>query len=365
MKLATLIAALEAIAPASLQESYDNAGLLTGQPDWHCTGAIVSLDATEEVIDEAISQQCNLVIAHHPIIFKGLKKLNGKNYIERAVIKAIKNDIALYAIHTNLDNVLEGVNGMIAEQLGLLQTRVLAPRADALLKLVVFVPEAQAEAVRNALFAAGAGHIGNYSECSFNSDGTGTFTAGSGANPFIGAIGRQEAAAEIKIETIFPAWLKGQIIAAIRTAHPYEEPAFDMYPLANMHQRVGAGLVGSLPSHMAETAVLTRLKEIFRVPVLRHSPLTGRPVQVVALCGGAGSFLIPNAIAAKADLYITGDMKYHEFFDADSRILIADPGHYETEQFTTDLLIRLLREKFPTFAALKTGVRTNPVHYFL
>jgi len=365
MKMASIITALEAVAPPALQENYDNAGLLTGMPDWDCTGAVVSLDATEDVIEEAISRKCNMVIAHHPIIFKGLKKLNGKNYIERAIIKAIKNDIALYAIHTNLDNVLNGVNGMMAEKLGLKQTRVLAPKTDALCKLVVFVPEAQADKVRDAIFAAGAGHIGNYSQCSFNSQGTGTFTAEKGAHPFIGEVGKPEATAELKIETVFPSWLQAAVLAALRAAHPYEEPAFDIYQLGNSYERAGAGLVGILPEPMEEESFLRYLKEVFALPGLRHSPLRGKQVKLVALCGGAGSFLISNAVAAKADFFITGDMKYHEFFDADGRMVIADVGHYESEQFTIDLIIRLLREKFPTFAALKTGVRTNPVSYFL
>ncbi len=365
MKIADIIAHLESIAPASLQEEYDNAGLITGSAQWDCTGAIISLDATEDVILEAVEKKCNLVIAHHPIVFKGLKKINGKNYVERAIITAIKNDIAIYAIHTNLDNVQQGVNGMIAAKLGLINTRILTPKTNLLQKLVVFVPLQQAPQVRNAIFEAGAGHIGNYSECSFNTAGTGTFKAGEGSHPFVGQVGQRQEEPETRIETIFPVWLQNSLVAAVTAAHPYEEPAYDIFPLHNELATVGAGMVGVLPEPVEEKAFLRRVQQVFNVPVVRHTPLRGQPVQKVAICGGAGSFLISNAIAAGADVYITADVKYHEFFEANNRLVVADVGHYESEQYTTELIGGFLREKFPTFAALKTGVKTNPVSYFL
>jgi len=365
MKIAALIAFLETIAPTSLQEGYDNAGLITGDAGWTCSGAIISLDATEAVVQEAIDKKYNLVIAHHPIVFRGLKKINGKNYVEKTIIKAIKNDIAIYAIHTNLDNVLRGVNGMIAAQLGLVNCRVLLPKTEQLKKLFVYTPLAQAAQVRNAIFEAGAGQIGLYSECSFNTAGTGTFKAGPGTHPFVGEIGKQQQEAEIKIETIFPAWLQGKLLAAVKAAHPYEEVAYDILPLENQSEHIGAGIVGELVAEEEETAFLARVKEIFGVAVVRHTPLLGKLVKKVAVCGGAGSFLISNAIGAGADFYITADVKYHEFFDANGELVIADVGHYESEQFTTGLLAGILQEKFPTFAALKTGVKTNPVNYFL
>jgi len=365
MKIADIIAHLESIAHPSLQEDYDNAGLITGSADWNCSGAIISLDATEAVVQEAIEKKYNLVIAHHPIVFKGLKKINGKNYVEQTIIKAIKNDIAIYAIHTNLDNISQGVNGMIARQLGLVNTNILSPSPDMVKKLQVFVPLQQAAQVRNAIFTAGAGHIGNYSECSFNSAGTGTFKAGRGSNPFVGEIGRQQQEEEIKIETIFPAWMEPGILAAMKAAHPYEEMAYDILPLANRHSGIGAGIAGELPAAMEEENFLRQIRNTFAAPVIRHTALTGRKVKKVAVCGGAGSFLISRAIAIGADFYITADVKYHEFFDADGRLVLADVGHYESEQFTIDLVEGFLREKFPTFAALKTGVKTNPVRYFL
>jgi dinuclear metal center YbgI/SA1388 family protein len=365
MKIADIISFLELIAHPSLQEPYDNAGLITGACDWECTGAMVSLDATEAVIKEAIEKKCNLVIAHHPIVFSGLKKINGNNYVERAVIAAIKNDIAIYAVHTNLDNLQSGVNGKIAAKLGLINCAVLLPRPGTLKKLFVFVPLQQASQVRNAIFAAGGGCIGNYSECSFNTAGTGTFKAGEGSKPFIGEPGKQQQEEEIRIEVIFPAWLEGKIIAAMKAVHPYEEVAYEVLAPGNAQPGIGSGIIGELPQPLDETAFLRQVQEAFRVPVVRHTALRGKPVKRIAVCGGAGSFLISKAIDANADFYITADIKYHDFFDANDRLVLADVGHYESEQYTIDLLADILQEKFPTFAALKTAVKTNPVNYFL
>ncbi|MBC6490301.1 Nif3-like dinuclear metal center hexameric protein [Flavihumibacter stibioxidans] len=365
MIISNIIAGLESFAPPVYQESYDNAGLLTGEPGWHCSGIVVALDATEAVVLEAKARGANLIVAHHPIVFSGLKKINGKNYVEKAVIAAIKNDIAIYAIHTNLDNVMDGVNGRIADILGLLNRRVMAPRQNTLRKLYTFVPPAHLEQVRSALFAAGGGQIGQYSECSFQSEGEGSFRAGDHANPFVGEIGKRHLEPEVKLEMVFPAYLEPAMIAALKSSHPYEEVAYDLISLTNSFDMVGTGIIGELPEPVAETAFLERLKNVFRVPVIRHTPFTGKPVQRVAFCGGAGSFLVNNALQLKADIYITGDMKYHEFFDANDRLVIADVGHFESEQYTVDLLYDILAEKFPTFAVFKTGVRTNPVNYYI
>ncbi len=364
MKIGEIISFLESIAPPSLQESYDNAGLITGDPHWECSGIICSLDATEEVVKEAIAKKVNLIVAHHPIIFGGLKKINGKNYVEKTIIAAIKNDIAIYAIHTNLDNVLHGVSGKMANLLGLKNISILAPKTGTLKKLFTFIPVDKAEQVRHAIFMAGGGSVGNYSECSFNVEGTGTFKAGEGADPYAGEKGRQHQEKEIKAEIIFPAYLQGKIVSALEASHPYEEVAYDIVDLANTESRTGAGVIGDLSSPLAETEFLTLVKEIFKVPVIRHTAFRGKPVKKIAVCGGAGSFLISKALAAGADAYITGDIKYHEFFDANGRLLIADIGHYESEQFTISLLQEVLEQKFPTFAVLKTAVRTNPVFYF-
>ena len=365
MKIAEIVAHLESIAPPVYQEAYDNAGLLTGSADWECSGILTTLDATEEVVQEAIARHCNLVVAHHPIIFGGLKKINGKNYIERAVITAIKHDIALYAIHTNLDNMVgEGVNGKIAALLGLANERALLPREDTLFKLFCFVPLTHLEAVRQAIFAAGAGHIGGYSECSYSTEGTGTFKGGPGTKPFAGGPGRRHEEKEARIEVILPASLNRAVIGAMQGAHPYEEVAYDLLNLANTHPGVGAGLIGELPEAVEEITFLDRIRQIFRVPVIRHTRLTGRPVKKVAVCGGAGSFLISRALSEGANFYITADVKYHEFFDANDRLVIADVGHFESEQFTVDLLFEVLREKFRNFAVLKSDTKTNPVNYY-
>ena len=365
MKIADIVSFLESLAHPSLQEHYDNAGLITGSRDWPCTGVLVSLDATEAVINEAKQKNCNLVVAHHPIVFSGLKKLNGSNYVEKTVIAAIKNDIAIYAIHTNLDNVRHGVNGIIAGKLGLTHCSILQPRPGTLRKLFTFVPAAQAPEVRDAIFAAGGGHIGNYSECGFSSPGTGSFKGGEGAQPFVGQPGERHYEEELKLEVIFPAWLEKNILAAMIAAHPYEEVAYDIVALENTHPGIGAGIIGHLPAPADEKAVLEQLRQVFGVPVVRHTPLTGQQVSRVAVCGGAGSFLISRALAAGAQLFVTADVKYHEFFDANGRMVIADIGHFESEQFTVDGLSAVLQEKFPTFATLKTSVLTNPVHYFL
>ncbi|MGB3154412.1 MAG: Nif3-like dinuclear metal center hexameric protein [Chitinophagaceae bacterium] len=363
MEIHEIISFLESQAPPSLQESYDNAGLITGQSGWECTGIICSLDATEEVVLEAVSKKCNLIVAHHPIIFGGLKKINGKNYVEKAIITAIKNDIAVYAIHTNLDNVIRGVNGKIASMLGLKNISILFPKENMGKKLFTFVPVEKAAAVRTAIFEAGGGQIGNYSECSFNAEGTGTFKAGEQASPFVGEIGKQHQEKEIKIEVIFPAFLEAKIIRALKMAHPYEEVAYDVIALSGNWPTIGSGIVGELPEAMDEMGFLTTMKRIFKIPVIRHSALLNKQIKKIAICGGAGSFLISKALAINADAYLTADIKYHEFFDAENRLLLADIGHYESEQFTINWLQEILEENFPTFAVLKTAVKTNPVHY--
>ena len=365
MDVKEIINYLETIAPPSLQEDYDNAGLITGSTYMRCTGALISLDCTEAIVKEAIEKNCNLIIAHHPIIFKGLKKLNGKNYVERTIINAIKNDIAIYAIHTNLDNVLHGVNGKIAAMLGLQNVQILAPKKDILKKLVVFSPQACAQKLTEALFAAGAGNIGNYSDCSFSMQGTGTFKPGEHSDPHTGQIGTRETLSELKIEVIYPAWLEQGILKAMKENHVYEEVAHDIYSLTNGYQETGSGIIGELKALLEERDLLAQLATVFNVKAIKHTPLLQKKCKKIAICGGAGSFLIPAAKAAGADIYITSDVKYHEFFDADNQIVIADIGHYESEQFTIDLLFDLLSNKFPNFAVQKTGVNTNPVQYFV
>jgi len=365
MKIAEIIYALEQIAPPSLQEDYDNAGLITGNPSWNCTGILCSLDTTEEIIEEAKANNCNLVVSHHPIVFHGLKKITGKNYVEKTIITAIKNDIAIYAIHTNLDNVIEGVNNKIADKLNLINRNILSPKQNLSMKLFTFVPMEQAEKVRSALFKAGAGNIGNYSEASFNAAGIGTFKANENANPYVGEQGKRHEENEIKIEVIFPSYLKQKIINVLIESHPYEEVAYDIVALSNEYNKTGSGLIGELEMELSEEKFLSFLKDAFNLKVIKHTKLLDKPVKKIAVCGGAGSFLIEKASALNADVYVTSDIKYHEFFDANERVLIADIGHWESEQFTIDLLHDFLRANFPNFAVLKTGKNTNPVYYFI
>lgn len=354
---------LESLAPLNLQESYDNAGLITGNPQTIISGILVTLDCTEDVVEEAIANQCNLIVAHHPIVFKGLKKLTGSNYVERVIIKAIKHDIAIYAIHTNLDNVSHGVNKKISEKVGLKNLAILAPKSNTLSKLVIFAPKKDANHVLEALHNAGAGHIGKYTHCSFQTDGTGAFKPNEFANPHIGEPLKQEFVEETRIEVIFQNDRTNTVLAALKSAHPYEEVAYYLTSLANTNQDVGAGMIGELPSPMPALDFLNQLKISMNLSVIRHTALIDRPIKKVAVCGGAGSFLLSNAIRSKADVFITADFKYHEFFDADNQLIIADIGHYESEVCTKELLQDVLMKKFSNFAIIFSRVVTNPIRY--
>lgn len=364
MKIKDLIQYFEKLAPTAYQESYDNAGLIVGNPNDEIRGVIVSLDSTEEVIDEAIQKNCNVVVAHHPIVFKGLKKFTGKNYVERTIIKAIKNDIAIYAIHTNLDNVVGGVNFKIAERLELQNVRILSPKNDVLMKLVVFVPTEHTNQLLEALYEAGAGEIGNYSNCSFRVNGIGTFKPNEKSNPFIGKTGVLEEVEENRIEVIFPSFLQNSIINAMKVAHPYEEVAYYLSVLNNQNQEVGSGAIGELKNPIDALNFLSYVKEKMSVSVIKYTKLLSNPIKKVAVCGGAGGFLLNDAIAQNADIFITSDYKYHEFFDADGRIIIADIGHYESEQYTKDLLRDYICKKFTNFAVHLSETITNPIKYF-
>ena len=365
MTIQEIISYLEEIAPKEYQESYDNSNLICGDRTLEISSVLCTLDCTEDVIDEAIQKNCGLVVAHHPIVFKGLKSLTGKDYVERTIIKAIKNDIAIYAIHTNLDHSWAGVNRIIGEKLGLEKLKILAPKEDILYKLHTYVPSNSAEKVRNALFEVGAGDIGAYSNCSFNADGYGTFLAGGEAKPYVGEKGSLHQENETRIEIIFPKHLKESVISALKQSHPYEEVAYDIVALENEHSRIGSGMIGELKGAISEKEFLKQALAVFNLSLIRHTKLLEKPIKNVAFCGGAGSFLLNKALMKKADAFITGDFKYHEFFDAENKILIMDVGHFESEQFTPELLKRLLEKNFHTFAVLLSGVKTNPVHYFI
>ena len=363
MKLREITSHLESIAPLAYQESYDNSGLICGNHDMDITGAVICLDSTEAVIDEAIANKCNLVIAHHPIVFSGIKKFNGKNYVERIIIKAIQNNIAIYAAHTNLDNVFNGVNAKIAEKIGLANCSILLPQHNTIKKLVTLCPDDKAENVRSALFEAGAGSIGNYDECSFNTNGIGTFRAGENTNPYVGEKGKRHQEKETKIEVIYPGYLESKLLKALFLSHPYEEVPYDLIQLSNADNTVGAGMIGNLADDMDEMVFLNHLKSTMKADGIRYTALKGKKVNRVAICGGSGSFLLKNAINAGADVFVTADFKYHQFFDAENQIIIADIGHYESEQYTMELFYDLLSRKFTTFALHLSKINTNPINY--
>jgi dinuclear metal center YbgI/SA1388 family protein len=358
-----VVSYLERAAPPSYQESYDNAQLITGNTQDQVRGILCSLDATEEVVDEAIDLGCNLIVAHHPIIFKGLKSLTGKNYVEKTIIKAIKHDVAIYAIHTNLDHVAHGVNKKIAEKIGLINCSILQPKKDTLSKLVTFAPLEAKEKVLAALFDAGAGQIGEYAGCSFLAEGTGTYTPSDKSNPHKGVRGTPHEEPEVRIEVMLPSYLEKKVLSALKSVHPYEEVAYFLHQLENENQMVGAGMVGELPVPMEPIDFLKDLKKRMDLGIIKHTKLLGKPIQKVAVCGGAGIFLLPEAKRKGADIFITSDIKYHEFFDAENQIVVCDIGHYESEIYTKELLVEILSQNFTNIALYLTKVVTNPITY--
>ena len=365
MQVKEIISFIESLAPTAYQESYDNSGLSIGSPDSEVNSVLITLDVTEAVVDEAIGLKTDMIISHHPLIFSGLKRITGKSETERCVIKAIKNNIVIYAAHTNLDSVHGGVNSKICEKLGLKNCRVLSPAEGQLKKLVTFVPVADLEKVQNAVFEAGAGNIGNYDSCGFSTNGTGTFRGNELSNPYVGEKGKIHCEGEARFETIFPKHLQNKIISALLKAHPYEEVAYDIYPLDNLNPQVGIGMIGELDQATDEGDFLHSVKNIFGCAVVRHTNFLQKKLKKVAITGGSGSAYLRAAIAANADVFITGDFKYHQFFEAENKILVADIGHFESEQFTKELFYELLTKKFPKFAVRLSEVKTNPVNYLI
>jgi dinuclear metal center YbgI/SA1388 family protein len=363
MKLSELCNYLDTAIPLSFQEGYDNSGLQVGSPASEISSAILTIDVTEEVIDEAVKYGCNLVISHHPLIFNGIKKISGRSYIERILAKTIKADIAIYSAHTNLDAMASGVSRKMAQKLDLKNIKVLIPLQKRLLKLVTFIPESHLEKVRSALFEAGAGVIGNYDQCSYTLEGKGSFRAGENTNPFQGEKGKIHFESEIRLETILFSHLKAKVIEALHATHPYEEVAFDLYPLDNDNIDVGIGCTGELDHPLSEIDFLNLVSSVFDARGIKYSNLTGHPVKNVAMCGGSGASFIVNAIGSGADAYVTADIKYHNFFDADNKILLVDMGHFESEKFTTEILYDLIIKKFPKFAVRFSETNTNPINY--
>ena len=355
--------ALEMFAPLPLQEGYDNAGLQVGLTEAEVTGVLLCLDVTENVVDEAVASGCNLIVSHHPLIFSPLKKITGRNYVERCVIKALKNGIAIYSAHTNIDSAKGGVNYRIAEILGLQNVRILVPKENSLLKLSVYVPTSHADVVREALFAAGCGNIGNYGSCSYNVNGFGTFKAADGCNPFCGKIGELHREEEVRIDTVMPVYMKDKAVASLLSVHPYEEPAYDIFPLNNSWDGAGLGVVGDLPCEYGEEEFLKEVKSKFKVGCVQHTPFTGKKVKRVALCGGSGASFVRDAVSAGAQVYITGEARYHDLFNHEGKILVAVIGHYESEQYTMDIFKEIINNAYPAVEVRKTTIDTNPVNY--
>jgi len=364
MKINDITQVLESVAPLSYQESYDNSGLICGLPNNEVERVLLTLDITESVVNEAINKKCNLIIAHHPIIFRPIKSLTGKNYVERSVMLAIRHDISIYACHTNLDAVPTGVNSIIAEKLHLQNCKILQPIASDLRKLVTFVPVNQADNVRAAICDAGAGHIGAYDNCTYNLEGFGTFRGLDGTNPYVGEKGKIHHEPELRIETIFPKHLKNKVLSALLQSHPYEEVAYDIYPLENENNGVGAGLIGELENEIEVYEFLGEIKKEFNCGAIKYTQPHKQSIKKVAICGGSGSFLLPKAIEKQADIFISGDFTYHQFFDAENKIIIADIGHFESEQYTLEIFFRIISKKIPKFAALFSEIKTNPVMYY-
>ena len=363
MKIKEIITVLEEMAPLAYAEDFDNVGLLTGNQDHDATGILVCHDALENVIEEAVSKNCNLVVCFHPILFSGLKKITGSNYVERALIKAIKNDIAIYAVHTALDNHSKGVNHIFAKALGLQDIQILIPKQNYIRKLITYTIAENAEEVRNALFDAGAGAIGNYENCSFNSKGIGTYMGNENSNPEVGARHEFVENNEIKIEVTFEKHLESKILKTLFKHHAYEEVAYEIYELQNKHQNIGLGAIGTLEKPMTEVDFLNFVKEKMQAPGIRHTNLLEKTIQKVAVLGGSGSFAIKNAMQAGADAFLTADLKYHNFYEAENQLLLADIGHFESERYTKNYIVDFLQKKIPNFAIILSEENTNPVKY--
>ena len=363
MTIRDITTAIEEIAPLKYAEDFDNVGLLVGDYSTQVTGILVTLDTLEAVVDEAIEKQCNLIVSFHPIIFSGLKKINGTTYVERVVLKAIKNDIAIYAIHTALDNSVQGVSAKMAEVLGLQNTKVLLPKQGLIKKLTTYVPKKDADKVRKALHKAGAGDIGNYSDCSFNIDGYGTYKGNEDANPTIGEKGKLHTENETFISVIFEKHLEKKLLSALFNTHPYEEVAYDIVATDNTHQHIGMGMVGELKSAVSEDEFFYLLKKKFSLKSIRHSRRLGKPIKKVAVLGGSGAFAISAARHSGADSYVSADFKYHDYYKAENQLILADIGHYESEQFTKNLLADYLTQKFRNFAVVLSEINTNPINY--
>lgn len=361
MKISEIVKSLNQFAPIQLQEDFDNSGLNVGNPDDDVKGVLITIDVTPEVVEEAIEKKCNLIVSHHPLIFGKLKSITGKSYVEKSVMLAIKNDISIYCGHTNYDQIFSGVSSKICDKLELINKEILAPKPGILKKIAVFTPIAYADKLRDAMFKAGAGHVGNYDNCSYNIEGKGSFRGNDSTNQFVGEKGKIHFEDEIKIEMIYPEYLERNIVNSILEVHPYEEVAYDIIKLDNENKLAGLGMMGYLQVETDEKILLDKIKKVFGVDVIKHSTFLGKPIEKIAVCGGSGAFLIEAAKASGAQMFISGDIKYHDYFLAENKIMIVDIGHYESEQFTKEIFYDVIRKKNINFVTHFSEINTNPI----
>ncbi len=360
---------IESWAPKGAAWQKDNPGLQAGDPNSQVENIFLCLELTKEAFDEAVKRKCNFIFTHHPLIFQPLKKLNLQTDKTSILLSGlIKNNITLYSAHTNLDFTKGGVSFQLAEKLGLQNLRFIDKLENSLYKLSVFVPEKNAAALSEALFAEGAGVIGEYKKCSFRSQGRGTFEGSENSNPAVGKAGRFEETDEVKIEFTLESWKLDKVLTALVKNHPYEEPAYDVYPTLTGNTNYGYGAVGELPEEMEEENFLTHVCDSLNAPGLRYASGKNGKVKTVAVCGGSGSDLLYKAMGIKADALITADVKYHTFQDAEGKILLADAGHYETEVIVLDEVKRrienyLVGQNKSDIKVYTYGGSTSPVKF--
>jgi dinuclear metal center YbgI/SA1388 family protein len=363
--------ALEQWAPPGSAQSYDNVGLQVGDASRSVERAVLALDCTPAVVEEAERQGAELIITHHPLLFQPLSAVTTDDYESAVALRLAEAGIALYSAHTNLDAAPGGVSFALAKRLGLTDVGFLDGFDETLYKLATFVPADHFDAVRSALADAGAGRIGDYEACAFAHEGTGFFRPGDAANPHIGTAGGDlESADEVKLEVEVARWDLGGVLGALQDAHPYEEVAYDVYPVQQKNSRAGLGAVGRLASPESLSDFLGRVADRLDAGSLRYAGPDEATVERVAVCGGAGSDFVGQALAAGADAYVTADVKYHEFFEALGpdgvpQLAFIDAGHYETEALTEALLRDWLADRFNDVDWQRTGVRTSPMQTFV
>lgn len=355
---------LENNFPLELQEEYDNSGLQIGKYNNEIYGILISLDITEEVINEALEYGDNLILSHHPLIFSQIKKISDKNNLGKIIYKAIENNLAIYSAHTNVDNNFNGINLYISKLLNLKNPEILVPASNYLFKLITFVPESNANKVREAILNEGAGFIGNYDMCSFNTQGTGTFRPLENTNPYLGETYQLNFVNEVRIETIVPKHLLNKVVTTLLANHPYEEVAYDIYPLNNKYSKAGSGIIAELEDYMETIDFFELVKKTFNLKTIKHSKLNKKNIKRIAICGGSGAFLIKEAINKNVDLFLTGEIKYHQYFEAENKIILVEIGHYESENLIKDFFYDFLTKKLSKFAIHKSKIDTNPIKYF-